>query len=126
MYKANTPTKEQQKARRYAVLTNHIKELQAMGYKYETLKPIRTLENKAHRLCELSCNGEIDEQVFEKQIAEIGYKVRQLFTQNINEYGFFINQDPRGYALKLESGAGKLSFTDWGRYEILAPEYSNM
>jgi hypothetical protein len=37
--------------------------------------------------------------------------------------GFFINQDPRGYALKLEANSVDIPFErDWGGYQILSPE----
>jgi len=36
--------------------------------------------------------------------------------------GFFVNGDPRGYALKLEPGSVPFPLhEDWGRYQILAP-----
>jgi len=39
--------------------------------------------------------------------------------------GFFVNGDPRGYALKLDNDKVTIPegmHTDWGRYGILAPE----
>jgi hypothetical protein len=39
--------------------------------------------------------------------------------------GFFVNGDPRGYALKLDNDKATIPaglHTDWGRYGILAPE----
>lgn len=40
---------------------------------------------------------------------------------------FFINHDPRGYALKLKSEfcEGKNIHKDWGGYGILAPDFNN-
>ena len=40
--------------------------------------------------------------------------------------GFFVNLDPRGYALKLEPGSVPYPLhEDWGRYQILAPEIND-
>ena len=94
-------------------------------------------EARAHRLAELECNGEISEEKAEKQAAAIEKQVRNLlprlahYDNNGVKSNFFINGDPRGYALKmhekaagmLEGITGKRPYTDWGGYVILCPEF---
>lgn len=57
-------------------------------------------------------------RVFSAQIRD---KVEKVF--GYLPEGFFVNGDPRGYALKLETGSVPYRLhEDWGRYQILAPE----
>ena len=99
-------------------------------------KQLRRLENAAHRLAELECNGEIDEEKAAKRSATIEKQVRKLLPRlahfdNTKNARFFLNGDPRGYALKLHEDAAKSiegilgtrPHTDWGGYVILCPEF---
>jgi hypothetical protein len=120
----------------------HLKALESLGFvgSYRTLK---TLENRAHRNAELYCNGEIWHngrmikegmtiEEYEQAQEKIEEQVKKLFGGTLPA-GFFINGDPRGHALKINSGneAGQEHHpeyipqglhTDWGGYGILAPE----
>lgn len=113
----------------------HVQALVKLGFigSYRTL---RTLENRAHRNAELYCapedDGGIDSEEYERRQERITERVKYLFGGTLPP-GFFINGDPRGYALKINAGneAGQEYRperipaglrTDWGGYGILAPE----
>lgn len=113
----------------------HLKALAELGFtgSYRTL---RTLENRAHRNAERYCNGPeyggISSDEYERRQERIEEQVKALFGGTLPR-GFFINGDPRGYALKINAGneAGMTYHpeyipaglhTDWGGYGILAPE----
>ncbi len=95
----------------------------------QLFEKLRRLELKAHRLRVIGCDRNLTTSE-ESTIDRIEKKVRDLLPglNNINNgYHFFINGDPRGYALKLQGPdeGGKLPEginTDWGGYGILAPE----
>tara|TARA_B100001113_G_scaffold192370_1_gene157690 strand:- start:717 stop:1094 length:378 start_codon:yes stop_codon:yes gene_type:complete len=83
------------------------------------------LENKAHRLAQddyngINVNAEV-EKIF-KSISKI------LNLKNINDFKIFFNNDPRGYALKIDDefvSKNKLEIhRDWGGNGILAPDFS--
>lgn len=92
----------------------------------EMMVKLHQLENRAHRITEQLCNGEIEEQKAEKALKRIAEKVDKIFAYHLQ--GFFINYDPRGYALKIQSETMKEVYsdiglkTDWGGYGILSPE----
>lgn len=97
------------------------------------------MEQEAHDAATAQCNGEPyngqpyrDEdawQVFKRETA-IALRRVLCLSERIMVPGFFINGDPRGYALKIDnenSGGKKLIdavklHTDWGGYGILSPE----
>jgi hypothetical protein len=84
-------------------------------------RQLRRLECKAGALALRLCNGpEMSEDDQEKVKAQVTAGVEKVF--GYLPKGFFINLDPRGWALKLESGSvpHKLH-QDWGGYQILAP-----
>ena len=83
------------------------------------------LENKAHRLAQddyngINVNAEV-EKIF-KSVSKI------LNLKNINDFKIFFNNDPRGYALKIDDefvSKNKLEIhRDWGGNGILAPDFS--
>jgi hypothetical protein len=84
-------------------------------------RKLRVLECKASRLALQMCNGpEVSEDEKERIDAQVTAGVEELFCRPLP--GFFINHDPRGYALKLETGSVPHALhEDWGRYQILAP-----
>jgi hypothetical protein len=84
-------------------------------------RKLRVIEGKAARLALQLCNGpELPEADQERIKAEVHTSVEKLFGRKLP--GFFINLDPRGYALKLEPGSVPYPLhEDWGRYQILAP-----
>lgn len=94
------------------------------------------LENKARRAATAQCNGEAfegqpfrEEKQWDEFKAMIRASVAAIFNSTVPP-GFFVNGDPRGYALKInnEVPAGKALIdstkmhTDWGGYGILSPE----
>jgi hypothetical protein len=112
----------------------HLESLQKLGYIYDNLNAIKIIEHKANEIAVRSCNGEIDDTETERLMAKVEMTVKRLFGDNLPK-GFFINGDPRGYTLKLDPEAWKVSdnahenyeaqpikYTDWGSYMILAPE----
>ncbi len=101
----------------------------------EIYKKLKRIEATAHRNAERSCNGELTTAQEEraddrarKQVAELLPRL-EIFAHNPRSQ-FFINGDPRGYALKCEEGIcehlralGLSAYTDFGGYFILAPEF---
>lgn len=87
-------------------------------------KALHRMETKVHRLAEQYCNGEIDEMPdYEDKLKKL--LIYHGATENIDTV--FINQDPRGYALKIKSkdegNDNEFYYRDWGGYGILAPEF---
>lgn len=97
----------------------HLKELQAMGFK-GSIDQLQELEEMAHKTAEQECNGEVSEEEANKVYMQVETLIGDLFGGV--PLNFFINTDPRGYALKLKDGTGSISYKDWGGYEILAPD----
>ena len=91
-------------------------------YPFDLFNTLVKLERKANRLTTMDCNGEGNPEQIEKQLNKIENKVRELLP---NAKTFFINRDPRGYALKIKEDE-RLSlamWSDFGGYGILAPEF---
>lgn len=133
-----------QKERQEVWKARHIKALETLGFT-GGFRTLRTLENRAHRNAELYCGSSyhdgvtnrwidlsIDSEEYERRQERIIEQVKALFNGELPT-GFFINGDPRGYALKINAGneAGMTyhpeyipegMHTDWGGYGILAPE----
>jgi len=117
-------------------------------------KKLRRLENKAHRITTQLCNGfpehllHLDNEVLEDyskhlevKLCRIEGKVRDYLWANqpklkknfkkIN--AIFINGDPRGYALKLDTETIKyfeelgedFPHKDWGGFGIIAPDLTS-
>lgn len=91
----------------------------------------RRWECKIHRLAEWYCDNEYlykrAERELDKIERELPSKLSKLFNNpQLFEEHFYINLDPRGYALKLkniESSADTRDLhRDWGSYVILAPD----
>jgi len=112
----------------------HIESLQKLGYIKDTMHSIKRLEHDANRLQTADANGELSEVEASDGDMRISNRVATLFGGTLPK-GFFINGDPRGYSLKLDPEAWRVSddvqtnyeaqpinFTDWGGYLILAPE----
>lgn len=87
----------------------------------ECWRKLRKLESRAAKLALQMCNGpEVDEDEKERIDAAVTAGVEKIFGRPLP--GFFINHDPRGYALKLEAGSVPFKLhQDWGGYQILAP-----
>lgn len=89
-------------------------------------RKLHRIETVARRSAEQYCNGEIDLEQWQSVVAIATNQVESVF--GMLPTGFFVNGDPRGYALKLESDddTGKTAtpfelYQDWGRNQILAP-----
>jgi hypothetical protein len=81
------------------------------------------LEQQAHKAAEDYCNGVIQLEVWDRITTSIE---TQVFILMPSLKGFFINGDPRGYALKIKTETMlKENYPltrDWGGYGILSPE----
>lgn len=87
----------------------------------EVWRKLRRLESRAGSLAVRICNGpEVTEAEQDKAVRDITRGVEKVF--GYIPSGFFVDLDPRGWALKLEPGSvpHKLH-QDWGGYQILAP-----
>jgi hypothetical protein len=114
-------------------LNRHAKELESLGATdgIEAYNTLCRIEKRAHKLAEDLCNFEIPEEIQDKRAGAIYKQITKVFG-NLPD-GVFINYDPRGYALKIRTksnvnpvyGNKKISYTDWGDYGILAPEFDN-
>lgn len=91
-------------------------------------RKLRELERDANAVATARCNGQaylgrecLTDEQWETYCKSIEYAVGKLF--GIVPAGFFVNGDPRGYALKIESDTLPAGLhRDWGNYGILAPE----
>jgi len=85
-------------------------------------RQLRLAEGIGQRLGLQLCNGpEMTEDEQEALKNRIRTKVKKALGGI--PPGFFINLDPRGHALKLEEKSVPMDLhTDWGGYQILAPE----
>ncbi len=104
--------------------TRHIEALKTLGFKAGNWNRLRHIENMANWYALKYANGEMQEDRYEAQQQEIEKATLKLFNNYLG--GFFVNSDPRGYALKLNNEVVKLPeglHTDWGGYGILAPEF---
>ncbi len=90
-------------------------------------KKLHKLENMAHRLTTELCNGlsELDTQYAETEIELIKNQVNIILN---NPEGFFVNRDPRGYALKINDqyirDNNLTIYRDYGGYGIIAPDFT--
>ena len=90
-------------------------------------RKLRRVETKAARLALELCNWRQSDDASEAEFEKLENQVAAIFGGNLPPK-FYINRDPRGYALKLDSGDGTAAATpfelhqDWGRNQILAPE----
>lgn len=101
----------------------HWIQLKELGYTGASLAKIRGIERTAHKIAEDSCNIPMSESTVDRRIKRVVERMTEVFGGNLPD-NFFINMDPRGYALKIDqSGTGvPLSYQDMGGYGILAPE----
>jgi len=86
----------------------------------EVWRKLRRLECKASAMATKVCNEPTDENEVEQCYAQVEAAVAKIFGRKLP--GFFINRDPRGYALKLEEKSVPFELhRDLGGYQILAP-----
>lgn len=86
----------------------------------EILTKLKAIESTASRYATAECNGENTPEGWEEKLTE---RVKKVFGRVPT--GFFINGDPRGYALKIDNEKGIIPEgmqKDWGGYGLLAPK----
>ena len=119
--------------RRAARIERHNRILFRLGAKVtHPYNVLRRIETVANRLMEDYCNGEVSETGYDLRYEKIKTRVAEVFGGNLPE-GFYLNSDPRGYALKLDDayvrdkeweGDERIE-TDWGGYGLLAPDFND-
>lgn len=97
---------------------------------------LRRIEARASKAATDYCNGDISSERWESLSDAIENEIAGLLGMSPEareQMGFFVNGDPRGYALKLgdewtrnynETTDGPRLYSDWGGYGIIAPEFS--
>jgi hypothetical protein len=83
---------------------------------------LRRIEKREHRFAEAYCNGDVTltDEEWEARDANTKRQIAKIL--GYQPIGLFINGDPRGYALKVQSeNAGDLP-QDWGGYGLIAPD----
>lgn len=84
-------------------------------------KRLRRLENEANHWATCLNNGRITRGAWNEFVPYITERVATVL--GCYPAGLFVNDDCRGYALKLKPGSVQADLhTDWGGYQILAPE----
>lgn len=101
----------------------HWIQLKELGYIGASLAQINSIERTAHKIAEDYCNVPMTEALLNTRMLKVTERVEAVFGGSLPD-NFFINMDPRGYALKInQEGTGvPLSYQDMGGYGILAPE----
>jgi len=93
---------------------------------YEVYDILHRAEKEANRKACDYCNGLIDSEAFNKWEEKLIPRLQKKLGVEKMPDGFFVNSDPRGYALKMRENSfqkGDL-WTDFGGYGILAPDFS--
>lgn len=96
-------------------------------------KKLRRIETRASRAAEAYCNGEISSNGWTVAEEKALDELIRLFVPQSSELlkAFYINSDPRGYALKMDdkwtrqfnrTTTGDRLHSDMGGYGILAPD----
>jgi phytoene dehydrogenase-like protein len=115
-------TKIEVQARKHGLQLINLFNLDPQTDPVKLCQQLHKLELRATHAHENYCNT--GEDCDEKIDNAITTKVMKLLN---NPEAFFMNQDPRGYALKLKSewthtNAPSL-YQDWGGYGIICPEF---
>lgn len=88
-------------------------------------KKLRRLELAANAMMVKYCNGEIDFDTLQAyELEDLKPKLEKILGTKAVVSMVYINQDPRGYTLKLNEVVSNRSeiHKDWGGYGILAPD----
>ena len=107
---------------------NHLAALESLGFDSTNWLSLRRLEESTNRLMVDLCNGDktLTDSEYAAKIEKIEKDVKRMFGGKLPD-GFFVNSDPRGYALKIESdNVPSGIYRDWGGYIILAPDFYSM
>jgi hypothetical protein len=102
----------------------HMEALYTLGpdFSFTKWNELRRIEMTAHRRAEQYCNGEITEEQSDASDKRIEKRIIKVFGKIPD--GFFLNGDPRGYALKLDNEKVTIPdgmHKDWGGYGIICP-----
>lgn len=100
----------------------HIQQVKDLGWKYAYSR-LKRLENIAHKNAEDYCNGVIESDEYDNRCNTVLDSLKKGFNGKLPD-GLFINGDPRGYTLKLESTNQIITYQDWGGYKILVPNFN--
>jgi hypothetical protein len=89
-------------------------------------KKLRRIERKARELTTALCNGEEEAGKHEDYLEDVLDDIEKVLSVSSGVIPIFINRDPRGYALKIDSDvvtAQKITiYRDMGGYGIIAPD----
>lgn len=100
----------------------HIKLLQREYGFRGSYSQLKTLEFYANDFACQMCNAPMHEQEVERKRKHINDRIEDLFDVSKLDDKFFINQDPRGYALKIEIECRPEDMIqDMGGYGLLCP-----
>lgn len=117
-----------QKERQIKALENLARHLGQEKDGDKIYRALRRLEVGLHRSATNACNGDLPMYMWSQKERYAKKRVKEIFGAEVP--GFFVNGDPRGYALKIDDKiertvlypAGIYLHRDWGGYAILAPE----
>ena len=108
---------------------NHHKSLELLAQEVGCQKPglklwreLSRIERAVSRITTTACNGDVSQAELDLVCERALSDMTKVFGGTLPN-GIFINQDPRGYALKLDSGVRQLPegmTKDWGNYGLLA------
>lgn len=89
-------------------------------------RKLRRIEAQAGKVMLDYCNGSIDLEQVDPYTEKTLDKLDKLLNFRAQNVPVFINRDPRGYALKIESEYARdvRIHRDWGGYGIIAPDLS--
>ena len=104
-------------------------------------KSLRQYERKISAITlALCCEEKVDPDKADRDLDRIYLKVNEILNDGkrsdlpnfdpieVNRVAFFINRDPRGYALKIHSEEERIRefglYRDFGGYGILAPDFT--
>lgn len=91
---------------------------------YATFEILLKAEREARRQTTKECNEAVSDEESEKWSEKFLNRLTKKLGVDKMPDGFFINYDPRGYALKMKEGTYPQGlWTDFGGYGILAPEF---
>lgn len=86
-------------------------------------KKLRRIEAEGERHALAMCNDAHYCSDYDK-LEQIADKIRDKANKLLGTNRIRLNQDPRGYALKVDLKPGEHLHTDWGGYGIIAPDLS--
>lgn len=90
---------------------------------YATFEILLKAEREANRRATKECNEAISEEDSDKWWDNFNRRLTKNLGVEKMPDGFFINHDPRGYALKMREKTFDGLWTDFGGYGILAPNF---